>query len=200
MENTKMMKTAVVIDRILKILQGVAIVCGILYLIVMALALFFGEKMITDMNAVSLGQLKLTLKDDSALLNESALKIGLAISLVYGTISLAICVYAVGIIRKVLEPMKEGRPFDKGISQMIKKLAWVVLAGGAIVRGGGCITMIAEMKAYDLAAFFSESTVTGFNFNYVIDLNFIVTAGVFFLLSYVFRYGEELQRESDETL
>ncbi len=104
------------------------------------------------------------------------------------------------IIRKVLAPMKEGRPFDQGISQMIKKLAWVVLAGGAIVRIGGCITMMIEIKAYDLTAFFAESAIEGYRLNYVVDLNFIITACVLFLLSYVFRYGEELQRESDETL
>lgn len=200
MENSKMMKTAVVIDRILKILQRVAIVCGIIYLIFMTLALLFGEKIVASTNVVSLGQLRLILKDDSSLLNESALKTGLSISLAFVAISIAICVYAIEIIRKVLEPMKEGRPFDKGISQMMKKLAWVVLAGGAIVRVGGCITMIAEIKAYDLTAFFAESAITGYRLNYVIDLNFIVTACVLFLLSYVFRYGEELQRESDETL
>lgn len=199
MENSKMKKTAVVIDRILKILQGVAIVCGIIYLIVMALALLFDKEMIPGMDVVSLGQLRLILKDDSPL-NESALKTSLAVSLVFVAISIAICVYAIEIIRKVLEPMKEGRPFDKGISQIMKKLAWVVLAGGAIVRVGGCITMIMEIKAYDLAAFFAESAITGYRLNYVIDLNFIVTACVLFLLSYVFRYGEELQRESDETL
>lgn len=200
MENAKMIKTAVVIDRILKILQRVAIVCGIIYLIVMALALLFEKEMTPGMNVVSLGQLRLILKDDPSLLNESALKTGLAISLVFVAISIAICVYAIGIIRKVLEPMKEGRPFDKGISQIIKRLAWVVLIGGAIVRVGACITMIMEIKAYDLAAFFAESAITGYRLNYVIDLNFIVTACVLFLLSYVFRYGEELQRESDETL
>lgn len=199
MENAKMIKTAVVIDRILKILQRVAIVCGIIYLIVMTLALLFDKEMTPGMDVVSLGQLRLILKDDS-LLNESALKTGLAISLVFVAISIAICVYAIGIIRKVLEPMKEGRPFDKGISQIMKKLAWVALIGGAIVRVGACITMIMEIKAYDLTAFFAESAITGYRLNYVIDLNFIVTACVLFLLSYVFRYGEELQRESDETL
>ncbi len=200
MENSKMMKTAVVIDKILKILQGVAIVCGIIYLIVMALALLFEKEMTPSMNVVSLGQLRLILKDDSSLLNESALKTSLAVSLVFVAISIAICVYAIGIIRKVLEPMKEGRPFDRGISKMMKKRAWGILAGGAIVRVGGCITMIMEIKAYDLTAFFAESAITGYRLNYVIDLNFIVTACVLFLLSYVFRYGEELQRESDETL
>ncbi|MBD5538180.1 MAG: DUF2975 domain-containing protein [Lachnospiraceae bacterium] len=206
MENAKMKKTAVVIDRILKILQRVAIICGIIYFIFIVLALFLGEKIaanMTDMNvvsAVSLGQLRLTLKDDSSLLNESALKTSLAISLPFVAISIAICVYAIGIIRKVLEPMKEGRPFDKGISQMMKKLAWVTLVGGAIIQVGGSITKIAEVKAYDLAAFFSENAITGYQLNYVIDLNFIITACVLFLLSYVFRYGEELQRESDETL
>lgn len=199
MENSKMMKTAAVIDRILKILKGAAAVCSVICLVFAVLTLFLGEKIVARANLVSLGPLRLTLRDGSLLLNESALKIGLTISLVFAATSLAICIYGIKLIRKVLEPMKEGRPFDKGISETIKKLAWVALIGGAIIQICESITKIAEIKAYDFAAFFS-GTVTGLSFNGMIDCGFIVTACVLFLLSYVFRYGEELQQESDETL
>ena len=37
-------------------------------------------------------------------------------------------------------------------------------------------------------------------YNYSIRLWFVAVALVLFFLSYVFRYGEDLQRESDETL
>ena len=39
MENAKMRKTAVVMDKILKVLQGVAAACGIVYLIFTVLTL-----------------------------------------------------------------------------------------------------------------------------------------------------------------
>lgn len=199
MENAKMRKTAVVIDKILKILKGTAAVCSGVCLVFAVLTLFLGEKIVAHADIVSLGPLRLTLKDGFSLLNESVMKTGLTISLVFSAISLVICVYGIGLIRRVLEPVKEGRPFDKGISETIKKLAWVALIGGAVIQICESITKIAEIKAYDFAAFFSE-TVTGLSFNGMIDCGFIVTACVLFLLSYVFRYGEELQRESDETL
>ncbi|MDE5679731.1 MAG: DUF2975 domain-containing protein [Lachnospiraceae bacterium] len=200
MENSKMMKTAAVIDRILKILKETAIVCSVICLVFAVLTLLFGEKIVAHVDIVSIGPLRLTLKNGSSLLKESALKTGLTLSLVFAAISLAICVYGIRLIRKVLEPMKEGRPFDKGISETIKKLAWVALIGGAIIQVCGSITKIAEIKAYDFSAFFAETVVTGLSFNGMIDCSFVVTACVLFLLSYVFRYGEELQQESDETL
>ena len=38
------------------------------------------------------------------------------------------------------------------------------------------------------------------NFNFEFDLTFLVLWAVLTLTSYVFRYGEELQQLSDETL
>ncbi len=37
-------------------------------------------------------------------------------------------------------------------------------------------------------------------YDYSLDLWFAIAARILFFLSCVFRYGEELQRESDETL
>ncbi len=200
MENAKMRKTAVVMDKILKVIQGIAAACGIVYLIFIALTLLLGEKMVAAANSISLGPLKLMLKDDFTLLNPSTWKISTAIGLVFGTVALAVVVYAIRLIRKVLEPMKEGRPFHTGVSNMIKKLAWVALLGGAVVRVSQTAAEIAEIKACEFTVLFNENVFTDYSFNYMIDINFIVTACVLFFLSYVFRYGEELQRESDETL
>lgn len=200
MENAKMIKTAVVMDRILKVLQGVAAACGIVYLVFTALTLFLGEKIVAAANSISLGPMKLMLKDSSLLLHKTAWKTSLSISFIFGAMVLAVIFYCIGLIRKVLEPIKEGRPFHTGISKTIKKLAWVALIGGAIVRACQTIAEIAEIRAYEFTAFFNENVFTDYSFNYMIDLNFIVTACVLFFLSYVFRYGEELQRESDETL
>lgn len=200
MENVKMRKTAVVMDKILKVLQGVAAACGIVCLIFTALTLLLGEKMVAAANSISLGPLKLMLKDDFTLLNKSTWKISTVMGLVFGTMTLIVVVYAIRLIRKLLEPMKEGRPFHTGVSAMIKRLAWVTLIGGAVVRVCQTAAEIAEIKACEFTLLFNENVFTAYSFNYMIDLNFIVTACVLFFLSYVFRYGEELQRESDETL
>lgn len=200
MENTKMKKSAVVIDRILKILQRIAVACDIVFLIFIVLTLIFGEKIIDEVDSVSLGLLKVTLVEGTFRLNESAVKTGFIISLVLAAVSATICIYGLEVVRRVLAPMKEGRPFAEGISGTIRKLAWVVLVGGAVIQIGGGIAQIAEAKAYNLTALLAENVVAGYEYNFMSDGSFIVTAGVLFLLSYVFHYGEELQRESDETL
>jgi hypothetical protein len=57
-----------------------------------------------------------------------------------------------------------------------------------------------EVRAFDVTALFNSSVVTGYTYNGVFDTSFVASAVVLFLLSYIFRYGEGLQRESDETL
>ena len=42
--------------------------------------------------------------------------------------------------------------------------------------------------------------VTGWTYNASFDMSFLAFAFVLFLLSYIFRYGAQLQQESDETL
>ena len=59
---------------------------------------------------------------------------------------------------------------------------------------------VAELKAYDLSFLKSASLVESISYNYRMDLWFVWAALLVFFLSYVFRCGERLQRESDETL
>jgi hypothetical protein len=51
-----------------------------------------------------------------------------------------------------------------------------------------------------VTALFNTSVVTGYTYNGISDVSFLAIAVVLFLLSYIFQYGENLQRESDETL
>jgi hypothetical protein len=56
------------------------------------------------------------------------------------------------------------------------------------------------MKAFDLTVLLNHDVVSGYSYNGTFDCSFIIAAVILFLLSYIFQYGEELQRESDETL
>jgi hypothetical protein len=96
--------------------------------------------------------------------------------------------------------MKEGRPFEVGVSKILRKLAWVTLIGGAVSEAATIIASHVEVRAFDFPALFNSSAVTGYTFNRTFDFSFIVGAVILFLLSYIFRYGEQLQRDSDETL
>ena len=103
-------------------------------------------------------------------------------------------------MESILAPMKEGRPFEGGISDKIRTLGWIVLVGGAVVEIGRMISAVLELQAYDLSMITENPMVESVTYNYSISLWFVVTALILFFLSHIFRYGEVLQQESDETL
>lgn len=201
MKNEKMKKTSVVIDRILHILQILVIVGLILAVVVGGVIFLFWDQLISNADmSVTTGLLSITTDSGSALVNGSMLRscmiLGAASALVLGGLSF----YGIKLIRRILGPMKEGRPFDEGVSFIIRRLAWVVLIGGAVNEIVGAVCQIMEIAAYDLSSFFDPNVVVDYRTSYVLNIGFIIPVCVLFLLSHVFRYGEELQRESDETL
>ena len=92
--------------------------------------------------------------------------------LVPAALELAVCGCTVQIFRRVLRPMKEGRPFD-GAARQLRRLAWVTLAANLVLS---CASQVH------------------------LDLGFLGPGIFLLLLSFVFHYGEELQRQADETL
>ncbi|MBR0130786.1 MAG: hypothetical protein IJM08_05750 [Firmicutes bacterium] len=105
--------------------------------------------------------------------------------------------FGIRIVRQILAPMKEGRPFDSSVSLNIRKMAWFTLGTGIIIN-----IFEAFIKTYVAQAMISayaEGPVT-MGVSHQINMDFIVFAFILFLFSYIFRYGEELQKLSDETL
>jgi hypothetical protein len=103
-------------------------------------------------------------------------------------------------IRNILAPMIQGEPFQGIVGQGLKKLARYSIALGII----GNVTILAEQIfttfIFDLSALLLSEKISHISFNYEIDLTFLVVAAVLLLTSYIFRYGEELQQLSDETV
>jgi hypothetical protein len=144
---------------------------------------------------INLGNISLAIAD-SSIINWDTLILSLELELVAGLIGCAFVWYALTLLLRVIAPMKEGRPFEAGISNQIRKLALITLVGGAITETVTVFASRTAMNAYDFAALLNSE----YSYNGTFDLSFLVGAVVLLLLSYVFRYGEELQRESDETL
>lgn len=103
-------------------------------------------------------------------------------------------------IRGILAPMKEGLPFDEKIEGHLRKLGWLIIAGGVISQVSGVVLRGNFLPGYDLGALFLSDKITHVTTGYSVDGTFLIYALVVFLLSYVFRYGAELQKLSDETL
>ncbi len=201
MNNSKLMKSAAVIDRILKILQGFAMAGAIVAAIFIPLTAILGKKIIADASGPSIGYLKVKLAGDGAeYLNAATIKASIIVTLIAMIVVIAVVWYCLRVLRGIMADMKAGRPFEQGISAKIKKLAWTVLIGGALAEIGRVAGKIAELKAYNIGALFSSPPVESTAFNYSINLWFVAAAVFLFFLSYVFKYGEGLQKESDETL
>ena len=201
MNTEKFKKSAAVIDRILKIIRGFVIAGIIVSAVFIPLTAILGEKVVADSSSAEFGYLTVKLAGDfHDYLNPNGIKGSIIITLVTSIIVLIAVLLCLNKLREILVPMKEGRPFETGISAKIRQLALMVLIGGAIAEVGRAVGSVFEMKAMDLSLLFNPSAVSGISFHYSISFWFIAGALLLFFLSFVFRYGEELQRESDETL
>jgi hypothetical protein len=194
MSTGKMVKTAKVIDKVLRILRGILLAGCIVCVVFMVLVPILRESIVM-VGYINLGNISLAIAD-SSIINWDTLILSLELELVAGLIGCAFVWYALTLLLRVIAPMKEGRPFEAGISNQIRKLALITLVGGAITETVTVFASRTAMNAYDFAALLNSE----YSYNGTFDLSFLVGAVVLLLLSYVFRYGEELQRESDETL
>ncbi len=101
-----------------------------------------------------------------------------------------IMMIGIKLVRRMMIPMKEGRPFEEGISEIIKKFGHFVLAA----------TVICAFIHFLLDTVFIAISAEPEPLPVSISGSGIFAALVIYLISYIFRYGEELQKQADETL
>lgn len=108
--------------------------------------------------------------------------------------------FIVKSIRAILAPMKAGEPFHNDVSLHLNKIARYVCALGIGMNLAVIISNILLTKAFDLHLLLLSEHIPRVEFHFTFDFSFLLVSGILLLLSYVFRYGEELQQLSDETL
>ena len=198
--DNKMVKTAAVLDKITKILGGIARVCGFVCLVFVVLVLILGEKMFAPgTNVLELGFVEFQLSADFQVITP-AVKSFTVISLVIAAVSCFIFYFIMKYLRAVLSSVKEGRPFEKAVCDSFRKLGILTLAGGLVSELFQWVQQLLLLRAYPMDEIFASPAITGMEINFIMDPGFILISLVFFLLSWVFSYGSELQRQSDETL
>ena len=107
---------------------------------------------------------------------------------------------AVRCIREILAPMTQGEPFGGIVSTKLKQLSSLSLLLGIMEQGVRMAEQIVQTIAVDFQTLLLSEKIAGVSLNFEPDMTFLVVFAALKLLSYVFRYGEELQRQSDETL
>ena len=194
----QMKRTARGLDVVFKILAGLAI-AGIVILAVINIAGFAVgyDKLYEPKNvsfAISTQGYHIDAKDLGTPQQIGSFILMLSLS---AAVSLAAVWYGIRIIRHILAPMKEGQPFSRGISADFKKLGWFVIGCGILYNVFDLF--LKNLLAFRLLPVMSEGPVS-VGIEHQVDLTFLIIAFILFLCSYIFRYGEELQQLSDETL
>ena len=96
--------------------------------------------------------------------------------------------------------MKEEKPFDAVVSTNLKKLAKLSITLGILYNIIILAEQVMTVFVYDLPQLLINEKIVHVDGMFQVDLTFLIYWAILLLLSYVFRYGEQLQQLSDETL
>lgn len=200
-----LIKTASILDNIFHILHIATMVGAITCLVglgIIAVGVVFDlpPHMIgTGFQNADLGNMTISVAEEqmpafSVILGKIAVEIALTL------LCLLIARKMVATIREILVPMKTGEPFHTSVSENLKKLAIHTCIIGVAMNVKDILSNSLTVMAYNLANVMVNDQITHISITNVFDLGFLFIAGILLLLSYVFRYGEELQQLSDETV
>lgn len=197
--------TAKKLDKVLEIahivLGALAIACIVgVALIAVAYILKLDPAMIgTGYENFDIGFLELTVAEGYApdkwlVLLQAAITLAVTCRLMYDSRR------GIGYIREILQPMKEEKPFASVVSTNLKKLARLSINLGILYNIILLSEQIIAVFVYDLPGLLLSEKIIHVGGLFTVDPTFLIYWAILHLLSFVFRYGEELQQLSDETL
>ena len=200
MKHEKLMKTARILDRIAKIAEGFMTAFVFVLIIFAVLVLIFGDKMFAAGSmTLELGHVKLYLAEQYQGVTP-AIKAVSIIGLTAGSVMCAFARVILMRVRSILAPMKEGRPFEENIPADMRRIAWLSLGSGLLTQLVAVAGHVCFAKAFPLDQIVSPEAVTKIEYINMMDLSFVWVFFIILFLSYIFQYGQALQRDADETL
>ena len=188
--------------RLLDIFMRIAAVACLVGLGVIAVGAIFHldpDQIGSGYEMVELGFLELQLTEGFAPDKQAVLMIT-AVELVLAFVCFLICRRGIRCIREILQPMTQGQPFHRTVSVNLKKLAVLSVILGMVSNGMNLLSQFLLVRGFDVVDLLLSERVSHINIQYTFDLSFLLIPAILLLLSCVFRYGEELQQLSDETL
>ena len=166
---------------VLEIVRGT---CLISVALLIGLSLFYAfnkDVYNTLFGSIRIDFLQLMFKDDTAIL----------IFIIYKSVK---------AIESICMITMDHTPFDLSVSNHIKNLAKYILAGGIVFNILEVCRVMYFKQIINFDLLFNPKYVTQIKFDIRIEFSFLIFAALIYLLSYIFRYGQELQQLSDETL
>ena len=204
MNEMKMIKTAKALDAFFKVIQRIVAAAMIVMVVAVGVltvvnAILPDAVIGEDFHMVDIGPVTVELVEELAPDNNTILAyVWIAVAL--GLCGAGAAWWAFGCIRKILEPMKVGEPFHETVSKNIKKVAYAVLIWGVVVNVGKLLEISAALRFFNFDSLAAMGDIRSVTVNYQFDFTFLLVFFLLLLMSYIFRYGTELQRLSDETL
>lgn len=131
--------------------------------------------------------------------NEVHSKIYLIILLVSSYISILIFFKLLSIIKDILNDFIEENIFKEDLPNHLIDLSKAWFVYGAFTNIFAFIDYRFLLSNSNLISILETNSIHT-STNFIFDVNFIIVSAVIYLLSYVFRYGAQLQQLSDETL
>ena len=201
MNNEKMIKTAKTSYTIVSVLRIIVLIGMILFVLGIGIMLVMGgNNMPFSFTSLSMGNVTLYLTEN-ALPGQTVGTAEILPAVLPAAVIMAVVFYCLSVLRTILTPMKEGRPFETNVSDNIRKLGTAVLIGGAANFAAQAAASVFLSGRYEmLRSLFKDGVIDHITVTHTFDLSIIWIALFLYLLSYIFAYGEELQRQSDETL
>lgn len=126
---------------------------------------------------------------------------GIILELVEAVFNLIGIVFLVCAFGKLLKPMTQGEPYNGTASKTLRTLGvgciLICIVGNVIsyIQATRSAHILSEIRRI-----FMPVTLTGIEVEFSISLGYLIIGIMTFVLSLVFRYGEELQVQADETL
>ena len=197
----KLMKTSKTVDTILKVVYKILQVAGIIIFVGVGICLaaeLLGQMPAAELSGISISDVELELKEPQSV-ETDIMMLEMGTTLVMALLAIVITCYLIKVLRKVLAPMILGQPFDGTVSGNIKKLGIACIVGGIMMDIMESVASTIAISLMDKAFWLSEN-VSKITVNSEISLGNVLVGVLVIMLSYVFRYGEELQQQADETL
>ena len=184
---------------VLEIVRGT---CLISVALLIGLSLFYAfnkDVYNTLFGSIRIDYLQLTFNDDSAL-SKDKMSIWLPLIFLITAIFVFIIYKAVQTIESICTITMNHTPFDVRVSNHIKNLAKYILVGGIVFNILEVCRVMYFKQIINFDLLFNSKYVTQIKFDIRFELSFLIFVALIYLLSYIFRYGQELQQLSDETL
>ena len=195
-------KSKDLLKKICFILKIVRWVCLISVVLLIGLSLFYTfnkDVYNTLFGSIRIDFLQLIFKDDTAL-HKDSMSMWLPLIFLITAILVFIVYKSIQTIESICTITMDHTPFDVRVANHIKNLAKYILAGGIVFNILEVCRVMYFKQIINFDLLFNPKYVTQIKFDIRIELSFLIFAALIYLLSYIFRYGQELQQLSDETL